>query len=163
MARLIKMANGHGGKREGAGRKKGSQTPQKVAVTPRNIISNVDPVDVILRGTQLFQSMAARYQPGTAENPNPNHDESKYIKYVMLMIDSAAKAAPYLRHRLASMVHTGQDGGAIKIEAINNAIANMSDKDLATLGRVLEPLAAAARVTPAVAGNPAGGNPTTQH
>jgi len=79
------------------------------------------------------------------------------------MRDAAAKAAPYVHHRRASIVHTGPNDGAIQIEAINNAIANMSDEDLNTLERLLTPLVSSARVTPGVSDISRAGNPWKKH
>lgn len=48
--------------------------------------------------------------------------------------------------------HTGAGGGAIRLEAIDAAVGKMSDKELATFEKFIAPLAAAVRITPAVAG-----------
>src|SRR5262245_66300900 len=117
----------------------------------------------MLRAMQIFESLAEHYQPGTTDQPNPNCDEAKYVGYVRDMMDAAAKAAPYVHHKLASMVHTGPNDGAIRIEAINNAIANMSDKDPSALDRLLAPLVSSARVTPGLADSSRARNPSTKH
>src|SRR5262245_29041549 len=121
---------GHGGKREGAGRPKGK--PNKITIERQEqvIREKREPLDRMLNAMQIFEAMADYYQPGTAENPNPNYDEDKYLANVQRMADTAAKAAPYVHHRLATTVHSGPNDGAIRIEAINTAIANMSDEDL---------------------------------
>ena len=154
---------GQGGKRPGAGRPK--NTPNKITIERQEqvIREKREPLDRMLRAMQIFESLAEHYQPGTADQPNPNHDEAKYVGYVRDMMDAAAKAAPYIHHRLATTVHSGPNDGAIRIEAINTAIANMSDKDLIALGRILDPLAAAARVTPGVADSSRAGNPSKKH
>ena len=122
-----------------------------------------EPLDRMLQAMQIFESRVKYYEPGTTEQPNPNHDEAKYLANVQRMVDTAAKAAPYVHHRLATMVHNGPNNGAIQSEAIDNALAKMSDEDLNALGRLLEPLAAAARVTPGVADSSRAGNPWKKH
>ena len=154
---------GHGGKREGAGRQKGK--PNKITIERQEqvIREKREPLDRMLQAMQIFESLVEYYQPGTTEQPNPNHDEAKYLANVQRMADTAAKAAPYVHHRLATTVHSEPNDGAIPIEAINNAVANMSDEDLNALGRLLEPLAAAVRVTPGVSNSSRAGNPSKKH
>src|SRR5262245_1770730 len=155
--------SGHGGKREGAGRPKGR--PNKITIERQEqvIREKREPLDRMLKAMQTFEELAARYEPGTPDNPNPEADEAKYTGYIKDMMDAAAKAAPYVHHRLATTVHSGPNDGAIPIEAINNAVANMSDEDLNELGRLLEPLAAAVRVTPGVSNSSRAGNPSKKH
>ena len=50
-----------------------------------------------------------------------------------------------------SYAHTGPDGGAIQIEALETAMAKMNDKELAAFEKLIGPIAAAMRVTPGVA------------
>ena len=73
---------GHGGKREGAGRQKGK--PNKITIERQEqvIREKREPLDRMLRAMQIFESLAEYYQPGTTEQPNPNHDEAKYVGYV---------------------------------------------------------------------------------
>ena len=154
---------GHGGKREGAGRPKGR--PNKITIERQEqlILEKREPLDRILQAMQIFESLAEHYQPGTTEQPNPNHDEAKYVGYVKLMADTAAKAAPYVHHRRASIVHTGPNDGAIQIEAIDNALAKMSDMELNQLERLLTPLVSSARVTPGIADSSRAGNRWKKH
>lgn len=49
--------------------------------------------------------------------------------------------------------HTGANGGAIRLEAIDAAVGKMSDKELAAFEKFIAPLAAAVRITPAIAGS----------
>src|SRR5262245_41790577 len=154
---------GHGGKRPGAGRPK--NTPNEITIERQEqvIREKREPLDRMLRAMQIFESLAEYYQPGTTDQPNPNHDEAKYVGYVRDMMDAAAKAAPYIHHRLATMVHNGPNDGAIRIEAINHALDAMSDKDLNTLDRLLTPLVSSARVTPGVSDSSRAGNPSKKH
>jgi len=45
-------------------------------------------------------AMAARYQPGTAENPNPDWNEERYAFWLDRAADALAKAAPYYSPKL---------------------------------------------------------------
>lgn len=153
------MPNGHGGKRNGSGRK---PDPTKVRLTPPVLATNGavltpdnDPVDGLMRGARMFLELAAKYAPGTE-----SADEDMRAKYTRDALDAFAKAAPYLRHRLATVTHVGNDG-AIKIEAVNIALANMNQKDLTAFVDLLSPIAAASRVTPAIAGGSAEEAPRT--
>lgn len=138
-----------GGKRNGAGRPAGIHTPIKPVVLSRNgdvLEPDNDPVLMMMQAARAFARLAIKYAPG-----QPDANEEMYAKYTDMFTNAAAKAAPYLRHRLATVTHVGNEG-AIKIEAINVAIGNMTLEDLKLLDRILSPVAAASRVTPAIAG-----------
>ena len=121
---------GHGGRRPGAGRPR--NTPNKITLERQEqvIREKREPLDRMLEAMAKFEELASYYQPTTEGPTNKNANEAKFVEYLAKMADMAAKAAPYCHHRLASMVHTGPNDSAIRIEAINAAIANMSKEDL---------------------------------
>jgi len=83
-----------GGKREGAGRKKGA--PNKATAQKRAEVaaSGLMPVDYML---SIMRD---------ARQTDP------------VRMDAAKAVAPYLHPKLANIEHTGPDGGAIKVHMI---------------------------------------------
>lgn len=161
-------ARSRGGKRTGAGRPPGIHTPigpmKQVLAIPAPLTAagqalvqapNDDPVSMMMLCARNFLRLVEKYAPG-----QPDANEDMHTKYSEMALNAFAKAAPYLRNRLATVTHVGNEG-AIKIEAINVAIANLRLEDLATLEQLLAPVASASRVAPAVAGRGAEEAPRT--
>ncbi|QIG75000.1 hypothetical protein EVC14_002 [Rhizobium phage RHph_I3_18] len=87
----FKMASGHGGKREGAGRKTGSATRMNEEARAKAAEGGLMPLDymlTVLRDEE--QPMAAR-------------------------MDAAKAAAPYVHAKLASVEHKGDGGGPLQV------------------------------------------------
>lgn len=92
-----------GGKRPGAGRKKGS--PNKATAARQKAIaeSGITPLDFMLgvmRGS-----------------PPENAGPVEQIAFATLRFEAAKAAAPYVHPRLAAVEHTGKDGGPIVVQA----------------------------------------------
>lgn len=82
-----------GGKRQGAGRKKGSVTKRTREIAERALAENISPLEVML--------VAMR----KALDANNLDAAARYAK----------DAAPYCHARFASVEHSGKDGGPIAI------------------------------------------------
>lgn len=92
----------HGGKRQGAGRKKGSATKRTREIADQAINDGMSPLEVML---------TAMRRHAEAEN----WDDAASI---------AKDAAPYIHPRLAAVEHKGPDDGPIQI-ILNGADANL--------------------------------------
>jgi len=95
-----------GGKRPGAGRKKG--TPNKATAKRREIAekaldSGITPLDYML---QVMRQ----------EVPEGASAEQK-ASIVGMRFEAAKAAAPYVHPRLAAIEHTGEGGGPIKTDS----------------------------------------------
>jgi hypothetical protein len=94
-----KESSGRGGKRAGAGRKKGSLTQKTREIAEAAVESGITPLEYMLR--------VMRQQ---TEHEDPKIQAQREA----LAFDAAKAAAPYMHPRLATVEHTGQDGGAIE-------------------------------------------------
>ncbi len=88
-----------GGKRPGAGRKRGSLTKRTRAIAEKALDEGILPLEVMLKGMREHAA---------------NEDWDKAHVF-------AKDAAPYLHPRLAAIEHTGKDGDAIKFEDVSDA------------------------------------------
>ena len=77
-----------GGKREGAGRKKGAQTKLTQEIAAKASAEGISPLEVML---------------GAMRNAWENQDKDGAARF-------AKDAAPYVHPRLAAVEHTGKDG-----------------------------------------------------
>ena len=84
------MANGHGGKREGAGRKPGSMTIRRREIIDEAAKDGITPVEVMLRAMRALWDAA---------NNGPDLDFEKAIAACAIAKD----AAPYLHPRLSNV------------------------------------------------------------
>jgi hypothetical protein len=91
-----------GGKREGAGRKKGALTERTRKIAENATASGESPLEYMLRVMR-----------------DPAADES-------MRADMAKSAAPYVHPRLASTQLTGGDGGPLTVEIVKLADASHS-------------------------------------
>lgn len=124
---------GKGGKREGAGRKAGSLTKRTSEIARRAIVEGRSPLEVMLENMRHFQQVAhdaeAILAVLTAEefvgqkgaNLKPEEqfklllaEVKKAAGFRQMAHDCAKDAAPYIHARLASVEHTGAEGGPIK-------------------------------------------------
>lgn len=102
---LSPMAGKNGGARRGAGRKPHSITVKKV--DPKIINAGILPLEMRLRvARHMWDEAATQSQDGTWA--------IKDLDKAKAAADFAEAALPYTSNRLAVMMHTGADGGAIK-------------------------------------------------
>lgn len=97
------MANGHGGARAGAGKKKGSQSRRSEEAMLLAEEKGVDPVEMLLDLTKWA------YEQFQQSRTKDNADMVK---------DYAKECAPYVRPKLSSIEASGPDGGPIIVETI---------------------------------------------
>lgn len=84
---------GHGGSREGAGRKKGSTTQKTQEIAEKAFEDGVTPLEVMLEAMREHYALK---------------DYDKAAAF-------AKDAAPYVHPRLAAVEHSGKDGGPINV------------------------------------------------
>lgn len=106
-----------GGKRIGAGRKAGAATKRTRAIADKAAAEGLTPLEVMLRA---MRSHAEK----------DKWDEAASI---------AKDAAPYMHAKLASIQHTGRNGGPIQ----TLDLSNLTDKQLNALESIFGPLAGA--------------------
>lgn len=105
-----------GGRREGAGRPKGARTVRTSKVAEKAIASGkITPLEVILKA--MHQSFDAEEWAAAAA--------------------FAKDAAPYMHAKLASVQHSGPNGGPIQTADLTKA----SEEQLAALEAIFGPLA----------------------
>ena len=93
-------SNGRGGKRTGAGRKAGSATKKTRAIADQAIEEGISPLEFML---QIMRTA-----------PSDGVEDPKLLADLQAMRFEAAKAAaPYIHPKLASIEHSGPDGGPI--------------------------------------------------
>lgn len=105
----------HGGRRPGAGRRKGSLTAKTRAIAEQASAEGLTPLEVMLKAMQMHVK-AGRWDQAAAQ---------------------AKDAAPYMHPKLAAVQHTGRDGGPIAVADLSK----LSNDQLATLEAVFGPLA----------------------
>lgn len=104
-----------GGKRLGAGRPKGATTRRTRAIADKATVEGLTPLEVMLKAMR-HHAKANKW------------DEAASI---------AKDAAPYMHPRLASMQHTGRNGGPIQTVDLTK----LSGDELAQLENIFGPLA----------------------
>lgn len=124
----------HGGKRDGAGRPAGALTKKTREVAERALATGMSPLDVMLDNMRHFQQVAidaeATLEGLTAEEFSgtvpPDASPEQQFKFLLAQVkktagfrqmaqDAARDAAPYIHPKLASVEHSGKDGGAINV------------------------------------------------
>lgn len=91
-------SSGRGGKRPGAGRKKGSLTQKTREIAEQAADAGITPLEYML------QIMRA---------PSDHEDPKVQGAREAMRFEAAKAAAPYIHPRLAAVEHTGGDGGPI--------------------------------------------------
>jgi len=104
---------GNGGKRSGAGRKKGSinkVTAKRKQVAAAALDSGITPLDYML---------------GVMRKPIPDDaDLGVQVAMIGLRFEAAKAAAPYVHPRLAAIEHTGKDGGPMDLVWTINVVVS---------------------------------------
>jgi hypothetical protein len=126
-----------GGRRPGSGRPKGALTERTRKVAERALAEGKAPLEVMLDNMRHFQQVALdaeRVLEGlTIEEFKAKHGDDlkpeEQFKALLAEVkktaglrqmahDCAADAAPYMHPRLATVAHTGPDGGPLVIQAV---------------------------------------------
>jgi hypothetical protein len=134
-----------GGKREGAGRKKGSLTVRTQEVAARAVAEGVTPLDIMLQNMRHFQQVAidaeatlegltAEEITGRAATPDEQFKlllaKAKQAAGLRQMAhDCARDAAPYIHPKLSAIQHTGGDGGPIQVSVVERVIVRPKAPD----------------------------------
>lgn len=114
------MANGHGGKRDNAGRKSGSLTVRNREVAEKALADGLTPLEVMLDNMRFYHQASLKVidellrhgAPPLEGEPDPDapphEDIVEALREVMgfrkLAGEAAKDAAPYLHPRLSSVV-----------------------------------------------------------
>lgn len=88
-----------GGKRPGAGRKKGVPNKRTAALQASVEAAGLTPLEFML---QIMR-----------DEPSPELDPRDALQATAMRFEAAKAAAPYIHPRLAAVEHTGPEGGAI--------------------------------------------------
>lgn len=134
-----------GGKREGAGRKAGALTVRTRKVAEQAIAEGRAPLEVMLDNMRHFQTVAKNaeailegltVEEYSGENLTPEDQFKKLLAEVkkaagfrQMAHDCARDAAPYVHPKLASIEHTGRDGGPILVDKIERVIVRPNPPD----------------------------------
>ncbi len=129
-----------GGKRSGAGRKEGAVTKRTRAVADKAIETGKTPLDVMIENMCHFHQVAldaeatldgltaAEFSAKISPDASPE-DQFKFLLAEVkktaglrqMAQDAARDAAPYVHAKLASIAHTGKDGGPITFKTVYEA------------------------------------------
>lgn len=129
-----------GGKREGAGRKKGSLTIRTQETAARALAEGKSPLDIMLDNMRHFQKVAMDAETVieslTAEeiaSLGQTHEDQfrallakvKQAAGLRQMAHECARdAAPYIHPKLSAVSHTGPDGGPIKHQIVERIVVD---------------------------------------
>lgn len=91
-------SNGRGGARRGAGRKAGSATRRTREIADKAMEGGITPLEYML---QLMR------------DPSDHEDVKIQMAREAMRFEAAKAAAPYIHPKLASVEHTGPNGGPI--------------------------------------------------
>lgn len=121
-----------GGKREGAGRKKGALTVRTQDAAARALADGSTPLDVMLANMRHFQQVAldaeatidgltAEEISGQAASPEEQFKlllaKAKQAAGLRQMAHECARdAAPYIHPKLSAVAHTGPNGGPVEFD-----------------------------------------------
>jgi hypothetical protein len=113
-----KKSNGRGGKRVGAGRKTGSATKKTREIADRASAEGITPLEVMLDNMRFAHLEAHNVLGKLLEDcgdslPDAFDSYKELLRFRGMAQEAAKDAAPYLHPRLASIEHSGKDGGAI--------------------------------------------------
>lgn len=106
----------NGGKRPGAGRKKGSSNKVNAEIKARLAKSGKTPLEVIQAVMLKFLSAAETLEKQGGDVVVDARIIAALDLYERAS-EAASKAAPYCHAKLQSIEHTGKDGGPIKHDA----------------------------------------------
>lgn len=122
---------GRGGKRDGAGRKKGALTVRTAKVAERATAEGTTPLEVMLDNMRHFQTVALSAEhvienltaeKAQVEGLNPEEQFKKLLAEVkkaagfrQMAHECARDAAPFIHARRATIAHTGEDGGPLQV------------------------------------------------
>ena len=96
-------SNGRGGRRSGAGRKKGSLTAKTREIAEKASEEGITPLEYMLK---------------VLRDSSEHEDPKVQVAREALRFEAAKAAAPYIHPRLATVAVTGKDGGAVVFEKI---------------------------------------------
>lgn len=114
MAEIIQTkSTGRGGRRPGAGRKKGSATKKTREIADRAAEEGITPLEYMLQ---------------VMRTESTHEDARVQIAREALRFEAAKAAAPYMHPRLAAIEHTGPDGGPIDLN-----VTDVTDERLAAI------------------------------
>lgn len=102
---------GRGGRRPGAGRKKGSATKRTRAIADRAAREGITPLEVMLK---TMRALVAKAERLTKTKAKPEKGTASPLE---LMVEAAAvakDAAPYMHPRLSAVEHSGPNKGPIQ-------------------------------------------------
>ena len=132
-----------GGKRPGAGRRKGARNVRTRELARKAAEEGITPLDVMLKNMRWADGQAdevlAKIMDGQAEGAE-GVDALKELMNFRAMAQNAAKdAAPYIHPRLAAIEHTGKDGESLNMGGLATSGEIEQARRVAfALGRILE-------------------------
>jgi hypothetical protein len=126
--RFVKMANGHGGRREGAGGKKGmvkKRTLALRAIADEALLSGTSPLDVMLKNMRFYHEEADRLLAsilgdvsGKKKKPEALIEAlAKLTSFRMSAQKCAVDAAPFVHATLKSVTVDGEVRHTLQAEA----------------------------------------------
>ena len=100
--------SGHGGPRNGSGRKAGLANKHTREIADKAHVEGITPLEVMLN------TMRKAWEDGNAEGMDP----MQALTHRMAAVETAKHAAPYMHPKLAQTELTGKDGGSLIVELV---------------------------------------------
>lgn len=111
-----------GGKRLGAGRKRGSATKRTREIAERALAEGITPLEVMLENMNFARTEAKRVLGMLIDSGTPLPEKfnelGELLKFRAMAQEAAKDAAPYMHPRLAAVEHTGKDGNALVVKVM---------------------------------------------
>ena len=106
------MTNGHGGRRENAGRKTGALTTRSRMIAEKAIESGTTPLDVMIKNMRFADEQGSEVLAKIMQTEEGASVDSlkELLGFRRLAQDCAKDAAPYVHPRIATVELTGKDG-----------------------------------------------------
>lgn len=95
------MANGHGGKRTGAGRRVGSENKRTKEIAKKVGAEGITPLEIMVSAMRICWERAER--------------EGHSGEHFPMAVSFAEKAAPYMHSKYAAIQHSGEVGGQLTV------------------------------------------------
>ena len=102
---------GHGGKRQGSGRKAGAVTTRTRAIADKIMQEGITPLEVMIDNMRTAYDLAVLTRMQLPDEVIPLDDAALalHLKYRAMAQDAATDAAPYIHPRLATMTVKGDE------------------------------------------------------
>lgn len=112
------MANGQGGARPGAGRRKSESISRTQELVAKAVAAGITPLEVLTEGLNFYHNLAQEAVRQFEEETNAKLKKKKFLvvrEMKNYTKEYAKDAAPYIHPKLQAVTQSGPNGGPIQI------------------------------------------------